>query len=158
MKETLITMLLFFPILMAASCVHTTSGPAKNDQGSVVENTDSIKDILIIKVGNREFTATLIDNPTATAFKGILPLTVNMTELNGNEKFFRLPKNLPTDESDPGTINSGDLMLWGSSTLVLFYKTFTTSYSYTKLGKITNAAELAGVLGNSDVKVIISLK
>ena len=81
-----------------------------------------------------------------------------MTELNGNEKYFRLSKNLPTDESNPGTINSGDLMLYGSNTLVLFYESFRTSYSYTKLGRITNANGLTDALGNGNVTVTIELK
>jgi hypothetical protein len=122
------------------------------------ENTHAMSDTLVIKVSGKEFTATLLDNPTATAFKAMLPLTANMTELNGNEKYFRLSLNLPTSTSNPGTIHSGDLMLWGPNTLVLFYKSFSTSYSYTKLGKATNAAGLAAALGTGNVSVTIELK
>ena len=74
-----------------------------------------------IKIGSSTFTATLSDNATATAFKGMLPMTVKMSELNGNEKYFDLPVNLPTNASNPGTIQGGDLMIYGSNTLVLFY-------------------------------------
>ena len=81
-----------------------------------------------------------------------------MTELNGNEKYFRLSKNLPTNESNPGTIKSGDLMLYGSNTFVLFYESFSTSYSYTKLGNINNPSSLATALGTGNVQVSISLK
>ena len=91
-----------------------------------------------IKIGSSTFTATLSDNATATAFKGMLPMTVKMSELNGNEKYFDLPVNLPTNASNPGTIQSGDLMIYGSNTLVLFYKTFSTSYGYTRLGRIND--------------------
>ena len=117
-----------------------------------------MKDTLLIKFGEKEFAATLLDNPSATAFKAMLPLAINMTELNGNEKYFRLSKNLPTNESNPNRINSGDLMLYGSNTFVLFYETFSTSYSYTRLGKITNATGLAAALGTGNVTVGISLK
>ena len=88
----------------------------------------------------------------------MLPLTINMTEFNGNEKYFRLSKNLPTNESNPGTIKSGDLMLYGANTFVLFYESFSTSYSYTKLGKISNTTGLAAALGTGNVTVSISLK
>ena len=77
-----------------------------------------------------------------------------MNELSGNEKFFDLPGNLPADASNPRTINSGDLMLWGPNTLVLFYKSFSTSYSYTRLGKIEDPSGLLNALGSGNVMVI----
>lgn len=111
-----------------------------------------------IKTGDKIFTATLPDNATATAFKALLPLTINMTELNGNEKYFRLPANLPANASNPGTINTGDLMLWDANTIVLFYKSFSTSYTYTKVGKIDDPTGLAAALGSDDVKVTFELQ
>ena len=90
---------------MGAACDQNTPAPADGDQDTISENTETMSDTLLIKIGDKEFTATLLDNPTATAFKAMLPLTINMTELNGNEKYFRLSKNLPTNESNPGTIN-----------------------------------------------------
>ena len=50
---------------------------------------------LTITIGDKAFGATLSDNPTAAAFKALLPLSVSMSELNGNEKLFRLPASLP---------------------------------------------------------------
>ena len=106
-----------------------------------------------ITIGSTCFTATLYENPTVAALKAILPLTVEMTELNGNEKYFHLTTDLPVDAAKPGTIQAGDLMLWQSNSLVLFYKTFRTSYSYTKLGRIDNASELASAVGSGSIKV-----
>lgn len=106
-----------------------------------------------IKIGNSIFTAALYENATVTAFRSLLPVTVNMVELNGNEKYVDLSRSLPTNASNPGTIKNGDLMLYGSSTLVLFYETFSTSYSYTKLGRIENVTGLAAALGSGNVSV-----
>jgi len=106
-----------------------------------------------ITIGSNTFTVTLDDNPTAHAFKRMLPLTVEMTELNGNEKYFDLPTKLPVAAAKSGAIQAGDLMLWQSNTLVLFYKSFRTSYSYTRIGRIDNASGLAAAVGSGNVKV-----
>ena len=111
-----------------------------------------------IKIGSSTFTATLYDNAAATAFRGMLPMTIKMSELNGNEKYFDLSGNLPTDASNPGKIQSGDLMIYGSNTLVLFYKAFSTSYSYTRLGRINDTTGLAAVVGSGSVTVTYELE
>lgn len=99
-----------------------------------------------IVVGSKSFTATLLENETVEKFLLLLPLTVEMEDLNRNEKFYRLSKNLPTNPSNPGIIQSGDLMLWGANTMVIFYQTFSTSYPYTRLGKVNDPAGLAEAL------------
>ncbi len=121
-----------------------------------VPNTDSMK--LKITVGTNTFTATLYNNATVTEFKKKLPMTINMQELNGNEKYFDLPDNLPPNASNPGTIQTGDLMLYGSNTLVLFYKSFSTPYSYTPMARIDDASGLAAALGAGNVNVRFALQ
>jgi len=110
-----------------------------------------------IKVNSQTFTATLLDNKSVKAFKEMLPLTMKMTELNGNEKYFDLPNSLPTNSYNPQTIKTGDLMLYGSKTFVLFYKTFSTPYSYTKLGSLDDVTDLTNALGSGNVTVTFEL-
>ena len=113
--------------------------------------TDSTK--MKITIGSAVFIATLDNNATTKDFKAMLPLTINMNELNGNEKFFDLLNDLPTNPTKPATIQNGDLMLYGSKTLVLFYKTFSTSYSYTRIGRIENPSGLSVALGSGNATV-----
>lgn len=45
-------------------------------------------------------------------------------------------------------------MLWGNNCLVLFYEDFTTSYSYTRIGKIVDVDGLISALkGNAALKI-----
>jgi hypothetical protein len=149
--------LLFFAFL-AVSLVSCAPG-SKNTATSVNNNnTSPTGSKMKIKIGNSRFTATLYDNATITGFRSLLPLTISMVELNGNEKYADLSRNLSTTAANPGTIQSGDLMLYGSATLVLFYKIFSTSYSYTKLGRIDDVTELAAALGAGNITVSFELE
>jgi hypothetical protein len=111
-----------------------------------------------IRIGSSSFTAALEENASVTAFKAMLPMTVKMTELNGNEKLFRLRNDLPVKPSNPGKIENGELMIYGADTLVLFYKSFPTSYSYTRLGRIDDPAGLAAAVGSGSVSVSFELR
>ncbi|GKU26483.1 cyclophilin-like fold protein [Clostridium folliculivorans] len=128
--------------------------------------TDSAKENAIVKemttinilVRNKTFIATIEDNDTTKAFIKQLPLTVDMSELNGNEKYNYLSSNLCADKSiSPGKINEGDLMLYGNNCLVLFYKSFNTSYSYVKIGHIDNTTGLLEAVGSGKVNITFSI-
>ncbi len=125
-------------------------------QPNQILNADVMK--LKITVGTKTFTATLYDNAAATEFKAMLPMRINMKDLNGNEKYFDLPTDLSASASNPSNIKSGDLMLYGTNTLVLFYKSFSTRYSYTPLGNIDDPLGLAAALGPGNVIVHIELE
>jgi hypothetical protein len=83
----------------------------------------------------------------------LLPMTLRMEELNGNEKYFYMEQTLPENAEKPGTIRAGDLMLYGDDCLVLFYETFKSNYSYTKIGHISSINGLKDALGSSGVKL-----
>ena len=78
-----------------------------------------------------------------------MPLELNMSELNGNEKYVYIDFTLPTNATKPEQISAGDVMLYGNNCLVIFYETFNTQYSYTKIGHIDNLSNL----GNSSISV-----
>ena len=132
------------------------SGNGNDDSGNGNENNGGENEMnrnITVRVGDRSFAATLEDNVTARAFAALLPMTVTMNEMNGNEKYHYLSENLPIDSNRPGTIRNGDLMLYGSNCLVLFYETFSSSYSYTRIGRLDNPSGLASALGRGNVTV-----
>lgn len=107
-------------------------------------------------IGEHRFSITPADTEAAREFAAMLPLTIDMPDLNNNEKHAELPKSLPTKTIRPGTIHNGDLMLYGSRTLVLFYLTFNSSYSYTRLGRVDAPVDLAQVLGRGAARITFS--
>ena len=54
---------------------------------------------------------------------------------------------------DEAAIFAGDLMLWGNSCLVLFYETFSSPYSYTRIGKIDKPSGLSAAVGDRNITV-----
>lgn len=157
MKQLFMLALCVFSLFI--SCVSSDKkGVVPGNENNSNNNRDLTGSKMKVKIGDREFIATLHDNATTTAFKSLLPMTVNMVELNRNEKYVDLSKDIPVNASNPGTIQAGDLMLYGDNTLVLFYRTFSTSYSYTKLGRIDDAKGLAEAVGSGNVDVTFELE
>lgn len=123
--------------------------PPKPEQP--IEPTQPINSTMKITIGNSTFTATLATNATSAAFRAMLPLTLHMSDFNSNEKVCSLSSRLTTAASNPGTIHPGEIMLYGSSSIVVFYETFSTSYSYTRIGQIDNMAGFKVALGAGSV-------
>lgn len=119
---------------------------------------EKIFETILVSVNQQTFKLNLFENETTKVFIEKLPLTLEMNELGGNEKYFHFSTNLPSQSFNPKMIHSGDLMLWGSNSLVLFYKTFSTSYAYTKMGYIENTTHLAEALGKGNVLVKFALE
>lgn len=153
MKYLITAVLIIFTIsINMASCTANDPEPVKNNNTDTEDNIPK-NNTMKITIGTSVFTATLIENATTKAFKALLPLTITMSDLNNNEKFYYLSNTLPTNATPGGSIQNGDLMLYGNNCLVLFYEGFNTSYSYTRLGKINNTSGLIAALGTGNVTV-----
>ncbi|MBO7641010.1 MAG: hypothetical protein J6S66_04560 [Bacteroidales bacterium] len=107
-----------------------------------------------ITVGSKTFTADIEDSETGKAFMAKLPLTLDMSELNGNEKYC-YGVELPRADKRYDSIAAGDLMLYSGNCIVLFYGS-AGGYSYTRIGKLTNTTGLKEALGTGSVKVTFS--
>ena len=96
-------------------------------------------------------------NSTTQKLLEMLPLELEINELNGNEKYAVVPKKLPKEDEVIRKINIGDLMLYQNNYLVLFYKNFSTSYSYTKLGRVVEVDKLIKNVSERDRVLRIKL-
>ncbi len=105
------------------------------------EDNETVATINVV-IDGKNYIANLENNETVLEFLKMLPLTLHMSELNGNEKYYYLDNTLPTNFVNPENIEAGDIMLYGDDCLVIFYESFKTSYSYTKIGHIENMPHL----------------
>lgn len=138
-----------------------TQEPEQSLESTAADETWQEDDSVIyiqITVGDKSFAARLYENETARALAALLPVTLNMNELHGNEKYYNLDEALPVNASCPAEIHTGDLMLYGPDCLVLFYESVETSYSYTPLGYVEEPVGLSEVLGAGDVQVVFELR
>ena len=129
------------------------------DSGIKITKEGESSDLKInLKIGEKNFTAILYNNGETKSLKEKLPLTITMNEKNGNEKYCYLDNSLPTNAINVGKINTGDIMLYQSNCLAIFYDTFDTEESYTKIGYIEDVADLREELKGQSVKVEISVQ
>ena len=155
---------LFFCLMLTACSAAKSAASSENipvastvKVSSIEENKPSKEKELKmkVKVGDQVFTAKLYDNETSQALLERLPMTVNMTELNEKEKYYNLPENLPAKGTEaPEIIHEGEIMRWSTNCLVLFYTTYSNSYSgYVKIGYIEDIDGLKEAVGKGDVQV-----
>ena len=132
----------------------TENGVTADDPGSgdSSENNPSEETMTIrILVGDKVFKADIEASETGKAFLEKLPLTLDMSELNGNEKYC-YGVSLPRSDKYFGTIAAGDLMLYAGNCIVLFYGP-AGGYSYTRIGRLSSVDGLAAALGRGSVTV-----
>lgn len=115
----------------------------ENQQESSKEEEENME--ITMSIGEQDFRIYLENNESAQALLEKLPMTFTMKELNGNEKYYNMDQQLPTNQQDIGKIETGDVMLFGDNCLVIFYESFSTSYRYTRLGKVEDGERFADI-------------
>ena len=78
---------------------------------------DSMYNIEII-MNEKAFSAKLYKNKATSEFVKTLPLSLEMNDLNGNEKYNYLDFSLPVESEKVDSIKSGDIMLYGNNCFV----------------------------------------
>ncbi len=121
-------------LLFFIGCTNNTSNDTKRSEANVY----NIK----VTINSKTYELKLENNNTVEEFIELLPQAFTMNDLNGNEKYVYMDKTLITNVYSPKYIEKGDVMLYGNNCLVIFYKSFDTSYSYTKIGHIDNLENL----------------
>lgn len=97
------------------------------------------------------------DNPSVDALRELCsrsPLTISMSMYGGFEQVGSIGSRLPSSDTRI-TTSAGDIVLYSSDSIVIFYGSNT--WSYTKLGHVDGMtdAELTELLSSKDVTVTI---
>ena len=114
--------------------------------------------IIKLKVNSHVLNVKLEDNSAAKALMDKLKMgdvTIHAEDYGGFEKVGDLGFSLPRSDKYI-TTSVGDIVLYDGNEISLFYNS--NSWSYTKLGKVQNIKDLKKILGNGDVKLVLSLK
>jgi hypothetical protein len=109
---------------------------------------------IMVHVNGTPFGATIDEGAAGQALLAQLPLTLAMDELHGNEKYCYTGQPFGGEAQTPATIEAGDLMVFGSDCLVLFYESFANSgWSYQRVGRIDDPTGLADACGSGAATV-----
>ena len=119
---------------------------------------DTLNKTLTLKIGNTQVDVFWLDNDSVKALKQLAKngLSIDLEMYGDMEQFCSLGSTLPSSDTNL-TANAGDIMLYQSNKIVLFYGSNT--YSYTKLGHINlSKSELTELLGEENVTITLGLK
>ena len=164
-----IKLLCCFLLTFLVSCESTQSSSIissvesfTNSQISQSSSEGESMNQINIKTNDEELTLELLDNSSTAALKQMIlehdnSLTITMNDYGGFEKVGRLPNRIVSNDTQI-TTSPNDVVLYQSNQLVIFYGS--NSWSYTRLGKITNVtpSELKEVLNGSSIQVTLEIK
>lgn len=136
------------------AAVSVSPGEEQNDSGIMSETIN-------ISVAGKTLPVKLEDNEATKALVVVLreaPITYEARDYGGFEKVGALGMTLPSGDTHI-TTQAGDVILYGSNQVVLFYGS--NSWSYTRLGRMQyeSLEELKAFLkaGQGNISVTLSL-
>ena len=174
MKKIIILVIGFIMLFSLASCgggKTTETSNSTTEPSTTIPSTDSnptttepkeddpyMNKTIELKIDNTVVDVNWLDNDSVKALKELVKdgLTINMSMYGGFEQVGALGKTITSSDTNI-TTSPGDIVLYSSNQLVIFYGSNT--WSYTKLGHISmTKSELTDLLGDEDVIITLTLK
>ena len=173
MKRFIILITTLVLMCTLVSCGRSTSNPATEPSQPTTQEPETTSDdtttqpkeddelmnkTLSLKIGNTEVDVNWLDNDSVTALKKLAKdnLTIEMHMYGSFEQVGSLGTSI-TSADTRITTSPGDIVLYSSNQIVIFYDSNT--WAYTKLGHINlSKSELTDLLGDGDVTITITLK
>lgn len=169
--KKLLTIILTIMLITMTSCGKSDNSPTQpttdepsttittpSDNNSTTKEDETANMKLTLKIDGIEVDVIWTDNDSVKALKNLAKdgLTINMSKYGGFEQVGSIGSTLPSSDTRI-TTSPGDIVLYSSNQIVLFYDSNT--WSYTKLGHINlSKSELTDLLGDEDVVISLGLK
>ena len=163
MKQLAFLLLSVLMLLAVTACWKKTvpkTQPIENTQNSLTEETSDERTDSGMKmyINDLEIPVTWENNPSVSALRSDLQagdIVVSMSMYSNNEQVGPLDKSYPSNDVQT-TTNNGDIVLYRSDQIVLFYGS--NSWAYTRLGKMDlSENEVINLLSNGDVSIRLTL-
>lgn len=164
MKQLAFLLLSVLMLLAVTACHEKKTAPKtqpiENTQNSLTEETSDERTDTGMKmyINDKEIPVTWENNPSVSALRSDLQagdIVVSMSMYSNNEQVGPLDKSYPSNDVQT-TTNNGDIVLYSSDQIVLFYGS--NSWAYTRLGKMDlSENEVINLLSNGDVSIRLTL-
>ena len=131
---------------------------AENTETTIEEDSMNNSSVFYVTVDGVTFPAEFASGGGADALRELLAdgdLTISMDDYGGFEKVGHLGQELPTNNSQTST-EPGDIVLYQGNQIVMFYGN--NSWSYTRLGRITELGGWEEALGDGAISATFSLR
>ena len=138
-------------MLLLIAMIPLLIGCGKNTSQS--ESSKEYETTMTLFIDEQQMNITWEDNSSTQALDELGELTIEMHRYGGFEQVGSIGHTLPSDDKEI-TTSYGDVVLYSSNQLVIFYGSNT--WAYTKLGHINmSQSELTSLLDKENVTVLI---
>lgn len=133
MKRNISTITIFSISMVMLTIIFLKGGHKMEIQSNTMESN---KSVIFFETENEVISIDLDMSDTTVQLTKELPINVTFNHFNNNEIYTSLPFKLEKKEINISKINKGDVLLFGTNTLVVFYEDYETEYSYTRIGTV----------------------
>ncbi|MCF2707440.1 hypothetical protein I6E29_09235 [Arcanobacterium haemolyticum] len=128
-----------------------TSGDAQEEQSDVNS---------YIELHGQRVRLELADHPIVNEFANYGTFTLVVNDFGGKEKVGDLPFTPQARENlTPPTVHKGDIYLYGSRSLVVFYHTEANQWSgYTYIGRLDEPDVLDSIIGTGQTEITLDIR
>ena len=145
-------MALLMSTLLLSGCINNKNNKDNQSEDDIKDNIPE-EEIMKLEIDENVLDVSWNNNASVTALNEIKPLTINMHLYGGFEQVGSIGQSIVSDDKEI-TTKPGDIVLYSSNQIVVFFGTNT--WSYTKLGHINlSESELNTLLNKSNVTLKI---